>query len=155
MARRLTAALVCMGILMLTGCGNDYGVDQNGQAVASQRLDKQWLVINYWAEWCAPCRTEIPEFNTLAEQLKGRNVGVFGVNFDQVQGQELKSVSEKMGIRFTVLARDPADMFDLPRSEGLPVTYIIDNQGKMREQLLGEQTAAGVMAKLEALQALK
>ncbi|MGN8344148.1 TlpA disulfide reductase family protein [Pseudomonas sp. SMV71] len=155
MARRLTTALTLIGILLLAGCGNDYGVDQNGQPIASQRLDKQWLVLNYWAEWCAPCRTEIPEFNALAEQLKGRNVGVFGVNFDQVQGEELKSVSEKMGIRFTVLARDPAEFFDLLRSEGLPVTYIIDNQGKLREQLLGEQTAAGVMAKLEALQAIK
>jgi alkyl hydroperoxide reductase subunit AhpC len=52
-----------------------------------------------------------------------------------------------------VLASDPADLFELPRSEALPVTYIIDNRGKVREQLMGEQTAAGVMAKLEALQA--
>jgi alkyl hydroperoxide reductase subunit AhpC len=44
-------------------------------------------------------------------------------------------------------------LFELPRSEALPVTYIIDNKGKVREQLMGEQTAAGVMAKLEALQA--
>ena len=35
------------------------------------------------------------------------------------------------------------------------VTYIIDDKGKVREQLMGEQTAAGVMAKLEALQATK
>ncbi|MFW9270011.1 TlpA family protein disulfide reductase [Pseudomonas sp. NR3] len=155
MTRRLAAALAFFGILLLAGCGNDYGVDQNGQPIASKRLDKQWVVLNYWAEWCAPCRTEIPEFNALAEQLEGRNVGVFGVNFDQVQGEELRSASEKMGIRFSVLAQDPAEFFDIPRSEGLPVTYIIDNQGKVREQLLGEQTAAAVMAKLEALQALK
>jgi len=51
------------------------------------------------------------------------------------------------------LAQDPAELFELPRSEALPVTYIIDDKGKVREQLMGEQTAAGVMAKLEALQA--
>lgn len=155
MARRLRAALALMGVLLLAGCGNDYGVDQNGQAIDSQRLDKQWLVLNYWAEWCAPCRTEIPEFNALAEQLKDRNVAVLGVNFDQVQGEELKRASQKMGIGFTVLARDPAPFFGIPRSEGLPVTYIVDDQGKLREQMLGEQTAAAVMAKLEALQAFK
>lgn len=153
MTRRLAAAFAIFAALMLGGCGNDYGIDQNGQKVASERLDKQWLVLNYWAEWCGPCRTEIPELNTLAEQLKARKIGVFGVNFDNVQGEELKSASEKLGIKFTVLAQDPSEVFDLPRSEALPVTYIIDNKGKVREQLMGEQTAAGVIAKLEALQA--
>jgi thiol-disulfide isomerase/thioredoxin len=153
MARRLAVALAIIGALMLGGCGNDYGTDQNGHKVAAERLDKQWLVLNYWAEWCGPCRTEIPQLNALADQLKDRKIGVFGVNFDNVQGDELKIASEKLGITFTVLAQDPADLFELPHSEVLPVTYIIDNKGKVRDQLMGEQTAAGVMAKLEALQA--
>ncbi|MCU1750033.1 TlpA family protein disulfide reductase [Pseudomonas sp. 6D_7.1_Bac1] len=152
MTRRLTAALALFATLLLGGCGYDYGTDQLGQKVASGRLDGQWFVLNYWAEWCSPCRTEIPELNTLADQLKGQKINVFGVNFDNVQGDDLKSASEKLGIKFTVLAQDPADHFDLPRSEALPVTYIIDDKGKVREQLMGEQTAGGVMAKLKALQ---
>ncbi|SDU85808.1 TlpA disulfide reductase family protein [Pseudomonas mucidolens] len=151
MTRRLIGALAVITTLLLSGCGNDYGIDQYGQKVASERVDKQWLVINYWAEWCGPCRIEIPELNTLAEQLKGQPVSVFGVNFDNVQGEELKSASEKLGIKFTVLAQNPEAIFDIPRSEVLPVTYIIDDKGKVREQLLGEQTAAGVMARLKAL----
>ncbi|MCO7570912.1 TlpA family protein disulfide reductase [Pseudomonas chlororaphis] len=151
MARQLAAALAIITTLLLGGCGNDYGVDQYGQKVAAERIDKQWLVLNYWAEWCGPCRTEIPELNGLNEQLKGQSATVLGVNFDNVQGEELKSASEKLGIKFTVLAQNPAERFELPRSEALPVTYIIDDKGKVREQLLGEQTAAGVLAKLQAL----
>jgi len=151
MARRLAAVLAMMGALLLSGCGNDYGVDQHGQKVASERLDKQWKVVNYWAEWCGPCRTEIPELNALSEQLKCQSAEVFGVNFDGLQGDDLRKAGETLGIRFTVLAQDPADFFDLPRSEALPVTYIIDDKGKVREQLMGEQTAAGVLAKLKAL----
>ena len=153
MTRRLAAALAISMSLLLGGCGADYGLDQNGNTVKAEQLDGRWIVLNYWAEWCGPCRTEIPELNHLAEELKGKKIGVFGVNFDNVQGEELKSASEKLGIKFTVLAQDPAELFELPRSEALPVTYIIDNKGKVREQLMGEQTAAGVMAKLEALQA--
>lgn len=151
MARQLAAALAIITTLLLGGCGNDYGVDQYGQKVAAERLDKQWLVLNYWAEWCGPCRTEVPELNALNEQLKGQSATVLGVNFDNVQGEKLKSASEKLGIKFTVLAQNPEQLFDLPRSEALPVTYIIDDKGKVREQLLGEQTAAGVLAKLQAL----
>ncbi len=150
MARRLAALLAMMGALLLSGCGNDYGVDQHGQKVAAERLDKHWKVVNYWAEWCGPCRTEIPELNALSEQLKEQSVGVFGVNFDGLQGDDLAKAAEALGIRFTVLAQDPAELFELPRSEALPVTYIIDDKGKVREQLMGEQTAAGVL-ELKAL----
>ncbi|MFC6337482.1 redoxin domain-containing protein [Pseudomonas sp. CCM 7891] len=151
MMRRLLGALAIITTLLLSGCGNDYGVDQYGQKVAAERLDKQWLVINYWAEWCGPCRTEIPELNALAEQLKDQSAGVFGVNFDNAQGEELKSASDKLGIKFTVLAQNPDGIFEIPRSEALPVTYIIDDKGKVREQLMGEQTAEGVLARLKAL----
>ncbi|MBD8491510.1 TlpA disulfide reductase family protein [Pseudomonas syringae] len=151
MARRLAAVMALVGSLLLSGCGVDLGTDQNGQKVASERIDKHWLVINYWAEWCGPCRTEIPEFNTLNEQLKGDKVTVLGVNFDNLQGDELKKAAEALGIKFTVLAQDPAERFELPPAEALPVTYIIDDKGKMREQLLGEQSAAIIMDRLKAL----
>ncbi|MNR61916.1 hypothetical protein D3C85_1837920 [compost metagenome] len=51
-----------------------------------------------------------------------------------------------------MLADDPAPRFALPHNEALPVTYIVDNRGKLREQLVGEQTAKGVQARLVALQ---
>ncbi|MDU8430924.1 TlpA disulfide reductase family protein [Pseudomonas syringae pv. actinidifoliorum] len=151
MARRLTAAVILFGSLLLSGCGVDLGTDQNGQKVASERIKGHWLVVNYWAEWCGPCRTEVPEFNALSEQLKDKKVTVLGVNFDNLQGDELKNAANALGIKFTVLAQDPAEQYSLPPSEALPVTYIIDDQGKMREQLLGEQSAATVIQKLKAL----
>lgn len=151
MAMRLTAAVILLGSLLLSGCGVDLGTDQNGQKVASERIKGHWLVVNYWAEWCGPCRTEVPEFNALSEQLKDKKVTVLGVNFDNLQGDELKNAANALGIKFTVLAQDPAEQYSLPPSEALPVTYIIDDKGKMREQLLGEQSAAIVIQKLKAL----
>ncbi|MDA7013007.1 TlpA disulfide reductase family protein [Pseudomonas cerasi] len=151
MARRLTAAVILFSSLLLSGCGVDLGTDQNGQKVASERIKGHWLVVNYWAEWCGPCRTEVPEFNALSEQLKDKKVTVLGVNFDNLQGDELKSAANALGIKFTVLAQDPAEQYSLPPSEALPVTYIIDDKGKMREQLLGEQSAATVIQKLKTL----
>ena len=144
-----TTAL-CLALL-LAGCGSDYGVDQHGQKVAAERLEGQWLIINYWAEWCGPCRTEIPELNGLAGELEKHSVGVFGVNFDALQGEELAKASNALDIEFTVLAQDPAERYQLPPSDALPVTYIVDDQGKLRERLLGEQSAVGLKARLSAL----
>ncbi|MBU1285436.1 TlpA disulfide reductase family protein [Pseudomonas sp. NPDC079086] len=147
-------AVVGVGIgLILAGCAEDIGVDQYGRKVAVERLEGQWLVINYWAQWCAPCRTEIPELNALEKQLEQQSVQVLGVNFDALQGEKLSQAAQDMGITFTVLAQDPAERYQLPRAEVLPVTYIVDDRGRMRERLLGEQTAAGLTARLAALKA--
>ncbi|MCR4511166.1 TlpA disulfide reductase family protein [Pseudomonas sp. SG20056] len=147
-------AVAGVGIgLILAGCAEDIGVDQYGRKVAVERLEGQWLVINYWAQWCAPCRTEIPELNALEKQLKAQSVQVLGVNFDGLLDEKLSQASQDMGISFTVLAQDPAERYQLPRAEVLPVTYIVDPQGRMRERLLGEQTAAGLTARLAALKA--
>lgn len=141
---------ICAG-LILAGCAEDVGVDQYGRKVPAERLEGQWLVINYWAEWCAPCRSEIPELNALAAQLEARSVRVLGVNFDGLLGAQLSKASDAMGIDYTVLAQDPAARYGLPANAVLPATYIVDDQGQMRERLLGEQTAAGLAARVQVL----
>ncbi|WP_372240079.1 TlpA disulfide reductase family protein [Pseudomonas sp. R-28-1W-6] len=152
MGMRLQVMVGILAGLLLAGCAEDMGVDQHGRKVTAEQLEGQWLVINYWAEWCAPCRTEIPELNRLSEQLAGRATQVLGVNFDALQGEALRQAADGFGIRFSVLAQDPAARYRLPRNEVLPVTYIIDSQGQVRERLVGEQTAAGLLARLDELQ---
>lgn len=142
--------MILLGLL-LAGCSEDYGLDQYGRKVTAESLEGQWLLINYWAQWCGPCRAEVAELNTLAEQVSDQQVRVLGVNFDQLQGEELLAASAALGIKYQVLAQDPAARWQLPRSEVLPVTYIIDGQGKLRERLLGEQTAVGLRARLAQL----
>ena len=102
MARRLAAVLAITASLLLGGCGADYGVDQHGNAVKAEQLDGHWLVLNYWAEWCGPCRTEIPELNAEAKQWAADGVRVGGENFDGVQGQEQKQAADTLGIGFSV-----------------------------------------------------
>lgn len=139
-------------VLLLAACaGEDWGPDQHGRTVAAAQLEGHWLVINYWAEWCGPCRKEVPELNSLAEGLQGRRVSVLGVNFDALQGEELTRAVEALGIRYTNLARDPGPRLGLAPSQVLPVTWLVDPQGRVREQLSGEQTAQGLRARLIAL----
>lgn len=152
MGMRLQWVVGILTGLLLAGCAEDLGVDQHGRKVTAEQLDGQWLVINYWAEWCGPCRIEIPQLNQLAEQLQGRPVQVLGVNFDALQGDALNQAVAGLGIRFTVLAQDPAARYQLPKNDVLPVTYIVDGQGRVRERLLGEQSAAGLLVRLTELQ---
>lgn len=147
----------CRGLLagfglLLAACGAaDWGLDQHGRPVPATQLEGRWLVINYWAEWCGPCRKEVPELNRLAEELQAQPVRVLGVNFDALQGEALTRAVEALGIRYTNLALDPRARLGLAPSQVLPVTWLVDPQGQVREQLNGEQTAQGLRDRLRAL----
>lgn len=149
MIKQCLKGFVLLASLALAGCSEDWGPDQHGAEVTAQQLDGQWLVINYWAEWCGPCRTEIPELNALDDAHS--DITVLGVNFDGLQGDELKAAATNLGIDFRVLSLDPAERLDLPRSAVLPVTYLLDGKGKVRQQLVGEQSAEGLQEQLAQL----
>ncbi|WP_404440702.1 TlpA family protein disulfide reductase [Stutzerimonas chloritidismutans] len=149
MIKRSVGLVSLLASLALAGCAEDWGPDQHGEAVTAKQLDGQWVLINYWAEWCGPCRTEIPELNALNQSHE--DVTVLGVNFDGLQGDELMAAARALGIQFRVLGVDPAERLELPRSAVLPVTYIVDANGVVRESLVGEQTADGLLARLDAL----
>lgn len=135
--------------LLVAGCSEDYGADQHGRKVSSAQLADRWLVVNYWADWCGPCRKEVPELNALANRRA--DLQVLGVNYDGLQADELLKASQELGIEYPVLAQDPAERLGLKRSDALPSTYLIDPQGRVRDQLLGEQTAAGLERRLQQL----
>lgn len=135
--------------LMLSGCSEDYGTDQHGSKIPAQGLENRWLIINYWADWCAPCRKEVPELNAFAKEHS--NIRVLGVNYDHLQGDELLKAAQLLGIEFTVLATDPAERFALPRSQGLPASFIVDPQGRLRAKLYGEQSRATLTKHLAEL----
>lgn len=146
----LRASLILILVSILTACGptDSLGTDQHGMPVPEALLAEQWLVINYWAVWCAPCRKEVPELNALHKELYAKGVRVLGVNYDQLQGEELLADSQQLEIAFPVLSIDPAARFQLPETHGLPATYIVNQQGQLVAQLRGEQTKQSLLAAL-------
>ncbi|MEZ7818676.1 MAG: TlpA disulfide reductase family protein [Pseudomonadales bacterium] len=138
-----------VALLGLSGCAKEpsYRVADGSQMQLSE-LRGNWVLINYWADWCRPCREEIPELNILHQRQEGEPIFVLGVNFDYLEGQELTDLIGEMGIEFPVLVDDPQVLVGYAAAEVLPMTVIISPQGEVHKVLVGPQTAETIEASL-------
>ena len=131
-------------LLLLSSCGL---AEKDSNAEAAFSIDNykgKWLILNYWAEWCAPCIKEIPELNTLDRDYSA-DLDVVAVNFDHIKGQALMDLVTRMNIDFDVVEEDPADILRLSRPASLPTTYVFDRNGQLYAKLVGPQTIETIL----------
>jgi len=144
--------------LLLVSCDKKHDFSNQLYDINYNLIDtkNKWLVINYWAIWCPSCRTEVPELNNLNKQLPN-NIQMIGVNYDKGDDEKIITNSKLLGINFLVLNERSAIFLTekLPKPKGLPATYIIDNKGKIRAILIGEQTKDSLNYQLVKLKAIK
>ena len=107
-----------------------------------------WKIINYWAEWCTPCRQEIPELNRLSILLNDSNISVVGINYDDLVGDELADVVSRMDINFPQLNKQQQARFNFPVPAALPATYIVSPSGELKLRLIGKQTLENILSGL-------
>ena len=125
-------------ILVLVSCQrNDIEVF-NGSNTNINDLNGNWILINYWADWCAPCIKEIPELNDFAAENK--NVKVYTFNFDELEIDDLKPIAKRFNIKVPSLVTHPRDIWGIETPPAVPATYFINPNGEIAVSLFRPQT---------------
>ena len=110
------------------------------------------VLLNFWATWCTPCRAEIPEFNAMQRELKAQGLEVVGVSTSP--GDTVKAIRDfqkDLKFEYTVL-RGPEEIgVKFGNGPGLPVTYLIDRDGRIRQKIIGARDRAGWDAAVKPL----
>ena len=88
----------------------------------------RWVVVNYWATWCPPCRKELPELDLFSEQHKDDAV-VLGINFEDISTQELQQFVDEQFLSFPMFHQRPSRSTPFGRLSGLPTTYVLNPEG--------------------------
>ena len=128
--------LLC--ILVILGCQkNDIEVF-NGANTNLANLNGNWVVINYWADWCAPCIKEIPELNEFASENKDLKVYTF--NFDQLEIDDLEPIANRFNILVPSLITHPRDIWGIQTPPAVPATFFINPNGELSLSLFRPQT---------------
>tara|TARA_R110002167_G_scaffold21275_1_gene77508 strand:- start:433 stop:900 length:468 start_codon:yes stop_codon:yes gene_type:complete len=124
----------------------------DGQGNSWSNSQGKWKVVNYFAEWCAPCLREIPELNQFY-QLHNDEIDIFAVSFDPLSNEQLSALQQKYDIQFPIIGRLNTLPWERPPNS-LPTTYILDADGKVQKQLKGEQSAEKLIQTINTLKGL-
>lgn len=98
------------------------------------------MVLNVWAAWCPPCLTELPSLQKLKERFADGNLKVLAVSADTAYTlASAKALGERYGFSDVAYYHDAAGRFqDAFSLYALPVTFLVDPQGKPIYRLEGE-----------------
>lgn len=117
----------------------------------------QTLVVNMWATWCVPCRTEMPHLQALQEKRGGPDFSVVALNVDVGNPDKPTRFLSDIGATSLVDLRDPEmrafnDLKSKGLVLGLPTTFVVDRTGCALASLAGpaEWDSPAALALIEA-----
>lgn len=114
--------------------------DTEGNAVQLSKLKGKWVVLNYWAAWCGVCVQEIPELNLFYKDIKGSNIVFYGIDYDELTLDNLKSAIAAVDIHYPVLTSDPGFAWNLDDVNVIPTTFILNPKGHVVKVITGPNT---------------
>ncbi|MDP2517082.1 TlpA disulfide reductase family protein [Shimia thalassica] len=112
---------------------------ENGTKMTLADYEGQYVLLNFWATWCAPCRKEMPMLSDLQAEFGGDDFQVVTLATGRNAPPAMKKFFDEIGVDNLPLHRDPQsavarDMAVL----GLPVTALIDRNGNEIARLTGD-----------------
>ena len=125
-------------LLILLSCQNNNIKVFNGSDTSLTKLNGNWIVVNYWADWCAPCIKEIPELNEFAKENK--DLFVYTFNFDHLEIEDLEPLAKKFKISVPSLVTHPREIWGIQTPPAVPATFFINPNGEVMLSLFRPQT---------------
>jgi thiol-disulfide isomerase/thioredoxin len=121
-------------------------VDGSTHSLAEYR--GKWVLLNFWATWCAPCRAEMPTLSNLEAELGGESFAVVTIATGRNSPVAIERFFDEIGVTNLPAFVDPRHDLARPMGVmGLPITVILDPEGREVARLMGEASWDGESAK--------
>jgi peroxiredoxin len=114
-----------------------------GDTLRLSDLQGRPVIVNFWATWCATCRSETPDLIELYEMHQGAGLVMLGINLRENEGAVVDWV-ENFGIPYPIVFDRSGEVASTWRiggpNQGVPSTYFIDAEGVVRKVVFGYVT---------------
>lgn len=123
--------------------------DLDGVVVSAEDFRGQWLVLNYWATWCGPCRDEMPEL--VKFQADNENVQILGIAYEDADVEKLINFANDFAVNYPLLTMDvynPPE-FAVEGGMGLPTTIVYNPEGMRHKKHMGPLDANDLLEMIQ------
>ncbi|UOA25767.1 TlpA disulfide reductase family protein [Pseudosulfitobacter sp. DSM 107133] len=116
-----------------------FQLEDGGGEVTLEDYRGKWVLLNFWATWCAPCRKEMPMLSALQEQFGGDTFEVLTLATGRNSPEGIKKFFTETGIDNLPRHQDPQQALASQMGIfGLPITVILDPDGREVARLRGD-----------------
>ena len=111
--------------------------DLEGKPLSSADFKGKVMVVDFWATWCPPCVAEIPGYVEFQKKMADQGVTIVGLSLDEIAPADVKKFVVARGINYPVAIADQDLLGAFGKAEGIPATFVVDREGKIRFQKVG------------------
>ncbi len=122
----------------------------DGQPLRTIDLRGKVVLVNFWATWCPPCVTEVPDLVKLQAKYAGRLV-IVGVSDDHGAVDIVKNFAAARKVNYPLVMNSTAIAGAFPGLVGLPTTFVVDQQGRIVQKHVGQLNMVRTEAEVRAL----
>jgi len=121
--------------------------DLHGKAWALKDLRGQVVLVNMWATWCPPCRSEMPDLDSIYKRFKKDGLIVLAITDEDAS--KARQFVDEYRLGFPILLDPDKSVHKQYTIEGLPRSFVYDRDGKLVAQAIDMRTKKQFLEMLE------
>ncbi len=126
--------------------------DAEGQVITLSSLRGKPVLLNFWATWCPPCRSEMPAMQELLDEYADEGFTILAVNAtNQDDLDQVNSFVQEHHLQFPILLDLAGQAFSLYEIRSLPTSFFLNDEGIIEEVIIGGMSEAFLRTRVESL----
>ncbi len=110
---------------------------RDGTSLSLEQFRGSVVLLDFWATWCGPCRSEIPALNRLYKEMQERGLVMIGMTLDRGSPDRVADAVARLHIEYPLAVADYGVQSAFGGIRAVPTKILIDRQGRVRDRIVG------------------